>query len=102
MIFVLFNNSEQLISVEDPIPSCSNANVDNGQNDQNNAQICGKNEISEIPVSKSCSPVTQNNVLSIVKEERNGCLRRNADTMVKIIKLSLVNFQCTLIFFMFF
>lgn len=94
----MFYNSEQLENIkEDPIPSCSKANI-NGQTDRNNAEIGGVNEISGFPVNKLCSPVTQNNVSSIVKEERNGCLRRNADTMVRIIILSRVNLQHTLIF----
>lgn len=49
--------------------------------------------ISKSPVPNTKLPFTHHNGFSGFREERNGCIRRNADTSVKVIFLLMVIFH---------
>lgn len=91
--YVILFNSEPLIRTEEPIPSCSGVNI-NEKDDQTNTKngLNGTTKpILGSPVTNINLPATQCNGFTGSKEERNGCIRRNADTTV-IIVLRQVNY----------
>lgn len=82
-----------MIRIEEQIPSCSGVNI-NEKEDQTNTKngLNGTTKpILGFPVTNISLPSTQCNGFTGSKEERNGCIRRNADTTVKIV-LSQVNY----------
>lgn len=80
---VISFNRESFISTNEPMPCCSGVNI-KSHDIQTNAvsdEINGKNIwTSEFSASNLNSSSTSYNCN---KEERNGCTRRNADTMVQ-------------------
>lgn len=73
-----------LVNTEESLPGFSDASV-NKQINQSNItnEINGINKSVESPVNNLNLPSTLCNGLTNSKEERNGCVRRTADTMVK-------------------
>lgn len=75
-----------MINVQEPTPSSSGvgATRSNEQAEQTISENSGLNEtnqpIPELPIIDVKCSSTQN----CCKEERNGCVRRNSDTTVKI------------------